>query len=265
MSKKLIGSIALASSCFLTSLGSNATILTLDGQTNAGNNLTEITDPSAPAGNGAWSASTLGDAGSFSDYWLYFDDDTSSTEYTLGNLLSVSFDTKKPLAGEQNDFFLQIYTTTDGIADGARWYGQRVTFDPRYAANLNAPADTWNSWSTSGTENVLAIYDSAGGFFGGYSGPTLAQLLDPSYQDDGNYSNSIVDYASEQVRGIRIATGTGWASSFEGAIDNISLDFGNDGTLNFDLEATQVSAPANLGLFGLFAAFIACSRRFLVK
>lgn len=265
MSNKLIRTIALASAFILTSLNINATILTLTGQTYVGNNLTEITDSSAPAGDGAWSASTLGNADSYSDYWLYFDDDTSTTEYTLGNLLSVSFETKKPLAGEQNDFFLQIYTTADGIEDGAGWFGQRVTFDPRYAANLNAPANTWNRWSTSGAENVLAIYDSAGGFFGGSSGPTLAQLLDPSFQDDGIYSKSNVDYASEQVRGIRIATGTAWASGFEGSIDNIALDFGNDGLLNFDLEATQVSAPTTFGLLGIFIAFMAFSRRFSVK
>ncbi|WP_218311651.1 PEP-CTERM sorting domain-containing protein [Alteromonas antoniana] len=229
------------------SFSSQAAVVAYNG---LGTGITGTTDPSAPVGDGAWSADTFGGAAPYSEYYFYFDFDTSTAEYFLGNLESVSFKTKKPTSGEQNDFFVQIYTTQDGISDGS-WFGQRVTFDPRYAANINAPGNTWNTWSTNGTENILAVYDSANGFFGGYSGPTLAQLLDPAYTDDNVYSSSDVDYASEQILGIKIGTGSGWASSFEGSIDDVVFDFGNQGLLAFDLEPAEVSAPATLGLFGL--------------
>lgn len=234
------------------SLASQATVLTYDG---LGTGLAGSVDSSAPLGNGAWTADTFGGTAPYSQYYFYFDFDTSTAEYLLGDLQSVSFKTNKPTSGEQNDFFVQIYTTQDGVEDGS-WFGQRITFDPRYAANLNAPAGTWNTWSTSGPENVLAIYDSANNFFGGYNGPTLAELLDPAYQDDDLYSFSNVDYASEQILGIKIGTGSAWASSFEGSIDDVVFDFGNRGQLAFDLEPAEVSAPATAGMMALSLLYL---------
>ncbi len=215
-------------------------------------------DSSAPVGNGAWSATTFGGpAGAKSFQWLYWNDNGS--EFTIGDLISLSFETQKPVDSPNNDFYISIYTVADGVSDGSSWYGQRLQFDPLYASSINGPADVWNTWATNGTVNTLSVYDH--GIAGGYSAPSLSQLLDDNYNDDDLYSFSNVNYNNEKVRGISISTGSAWGNTFEGSIDNININFGNAGALNFDLEPASVPEPSSfaillVGIAGLF------SRRF---
>ncbi|MBC3765163.1 PEP-CTERM sorting domain-containing protein [Neptunicella marina] len=225
----------------------NADLITLtDPETGQGLEAGQTT-PAAPLGNSAWSATTFGNAGAYSEYYLYWDTDPSTTEYYLGDLISLSFDTLKNSG--VNDFFIQIYTTVDGNHDGSGWYGQRLTFDPLYANNINAPANNWNTWSTLAGTNQLNVYDHQN--YGGYAAPTLAQLLDGSYVDDPFYTFDDIDYSREAIRGITIKTGSAWGTTFSGSIDNVNFDFGNKGQLQFDLEANSVPEPAMLVLFSL--------------
>ncbi|WP_299073930.1 PEP-CTERM sorting domain-containing protein [uncultured Paraglaciecola sp.] len=249
LKSKLVKFIALCS--FVSTV--SASPIVLDDPT-VGTGLISVNDPTAPLGNGAWSSQTLGIAGSSSELYFYFDTDQTSAEYLLGDLSSLSFDTFKSVAGEANDFYIQIYTTANDISDGAGWYGQRVTFDPRYADNINAPANQWNTWSTDGAENSLAIYDSAGGNFGGYNSPSLEQLFDTNYADDDFYSFANVDYANEQILGIKIGTGSGWADGFTGLLDNVVFDFGQKGLLQYDLEPKNVTDVPEPTTFVLLAS-----------
>ncbi len=242
--------------CGLTT-AAHATVVTLDNPDAAIGFGGEQTTPAAPLGEGAWSSTTMTGDDTYSLQYLYWDTDTTTTEYYLGDLLSLSYQTLK--ASGENDFFIQIYTTIDLNNDGAGWYGQRLTFDPLYANNKNAPNDIWNTWSTSGSENQLTVYDHQN--FGGYDAPTLAELLDDTYTDNELYTFGNVDYAAEAILAISIKTGSGWAKNFAGSIDNVVLDFGEKGLMQFDLEPASVPEPSTFAVFALaFAGLVA--RRF---
>ncbi len=255
MKNKIFKSLTVCS-VLLASHLSLATVIT-DDVLDPSSGLIGTFDPTAPVGDGAWTANTFGNPGSKSFQWLYWND--TGSEFTLGDLLSLSFDTNKPVESPNNDFYISIYTIADGTNDGASWYGQRLAFDPFYASSVNGPANQWNTWSTSGSENMLSVYDH--GIDGGYSAPSLTDLLDGTYTDDDIYSFANVNYNSEKIRGISISTGSAWGNTYQGSIDNVNLDFGNAGSLSFDLEPTSVPEPSTLAIFALAMIGFA-SRRF---
>lgn len=248
--RHIFASLALS----LTAIGSaSAATIMLD---EPGRGFTSSAMADAPLGNGAWSANTFGEPESYSQQYILWESSAADADYRLGDLMSLSFETLKP-SGD-NDFFIQIYTFKDGTNDGASWYGQRITFDPLYAKNKNAPADTWNTWSTAEGENQLAIYDHQN--YGGYEAPTFAELMDENYSDDEYYTFPGVNYASEIIKGIVVKTGSGWANTFEGSIDNINLEFTGNRSLQIDLEPASVPAPSTFVLFVLALGGLAARR-----
>jgi hypothetical protein len=238
----LLTSLALAAA-----FSANATVITAE-QLEPTSQLAGIIDPSAPVGNGAWTSTTSGISGSKSFQWLYFNNDGGQI-YSLGDLVSLSFATNNVAAAPTNEFYISVYTTPDQLNDGAGWYGQRLNFDPLYSKSINAPANQWNVWSTLPGANQLVVYDHIN--FGGYAAPTLQELLDPNYLDNGFYTFGDVDYISETILGIAISTGSAWADGAQSSIDDVRFDFGNSGSLLFDLEPTDVPEPSMLAILAL--------------
>lgn len=153
--------------------------------------------------------------------------------FTLGDIRSLSYHTKKlgaPVNGSNApNIYVNVYTEPDGTDDDGSWYGRRLTLEPYFSRNLDAPADEWVQWSTDDGTNQLTVFDSfrSGVGFGFYGGqPTLSELTDGTF----NWSDAKagaedreIDYASETVKYIVFDTGSGWADDYEGYLDSIEL------------------------------------------
>jgi hypothetical protein len=107
-----------------------------------------------------------------------------------------------------------------------------------YSNGLNAPANTWNQWSTGGAVNQLVWYDAPRTFQGFSGGPTLANLQagPVNWANYPSGSTGIVDYSHESVKYIKLATGSSWAG-FTGYLDAINITLNNGHSLTLDLES----------------------------
>jgi len=173
---------------------------------------------------------------------------SSLGSFTIGQIASISYWTNKP--GTPQDFFLAIYTVPDGKDDTAGWYGYRLNGEPYFSRNLSAPNNTWNEWNTSVGTNQLTFFDTAKtGNYGFYGQPTLQDLQATNsfnWDDWGDYSATAIDYGNETVKSISFQTGSGWASTFDGYIDDITITLTTGKSLTIDLE--KGTSSVNLGV-----------------
>ena len=199
-------------------------------------------------GDGSWQ-SVLG-----TKMELYIDPTTTNLgSFKIDDIQSISYKTKKPGAAGDVDFYLAIYTTTDGADDESGWYGYRLNGEPYFSNSLNAPANQWNTWNTNEGDNQLTFFDSAkiGGGYGFYSQPDLQDLQAGTinwYTYNPTYTNQDIDYGAETVKYITFQTGTDWMNTFNGNIDAIEIELTNGKTLIVDLEKdypTQVYVDAS--------------------
>jgi len=158
-------------------------------------------------------------------------------DITVGDIVSVSYATKKltvPEGSADVDFGFYIYTEVDEDADSS-WYGKRLTAEPYFAKDYDAPADQWNVWTTAGEKNVLTFYDTNnnGGLHGTYTDPTLAELLAGPYTWP---NGKTVDYSSEKVMAFKFGTGSAWSAGFDGLLDSITIETTTK-KVTIDLEA----------------------------
>lgn len=170
--------------------------------------------------------------------------------FTIDEIDSISFYTKTDHAitgSTPNNFYLSIYTEPDGTDDSASWYGYLLNGEPYLSQDLDAPANQWNVWSTDDGDNQLTFYDpDTADIFGFYGQPTLQDLQagDINWQDDfGHGEDQDIDYGTETVKSIVFATGSGFASEFEGYLDTLEISVtsgpgnsGNGQTVTIDLE-----------------------------
>lgn len=198
----------------------------------------------SPLGKGAWWFNK-----SATKMELYIDPTMSPFDdilgsFTIDDIASISYQTKKPGGARSVDFFLAIYTAPDGNDDTAGWYGYRLNAEPYFSNNLNAPANTWNTWSTAAGSNQLTFFDTAKtGGYGFYGQPTLQDLQAGAI----NWSsipncapscvNQSIDYGAETVKYISIQTGSSWSSTFEGYLDNLSIRLKDGKKVTIDFEA----------------------------
>jgi hypothetical protein len=172
---------------------------------------------------------------------------------TIDDLTHVSYHTKKEAetsGSEPYNVYLQIYTEPDGTDDKASWYGYRVTAEPYFSRNLDAPGGEWIKWTTNGGDNQLTFFDDSYVGFGFYGGqPTLQELqagaIDWSTRKAGAPSTNI-DYGQEVIKYITFQTGSGYPEAFDAFLDTIEIDIstsagrgnsGNGQTARIDLEA----------------------------
>lgn len=216
----------------------------------------------ASIGTGSWQANgTAKSSISFTPESLGFDAGT-----TIADIEEMSFKTfKSTTGGSAVDWYLTIYTAPTGEAisdNGSTWYGVRMTWEGLYANNLSNPANQWNTWSTAAGTNQLTMLDSNTTNFGFYGAPTLADIhAGNGVIDWSNYATSsstaTFDYDESAILGFVLETGSGWASGFDGYIDEFSVTVGGE-TTTVDFE--PVPEPTSLALLGL-GGLIAMRRR----
>ncbi len=189
-------------------------------------------------GNGAW-GSVVGDA----KIELYivpilppFSSELGS--FTIGDIQRISYWTKNDGLQGGVDFYINIYTDPYPGGD-ASWYGNRLTMEPLYANNYSAPGNQWNQWNTDPGTNQLTFFDSNHGPTGFYGAPTLTDIqAGPIRWSDWTPTGDTtpIDYASQTVKYIVLATGNPWASNFEGLVDELTIELKNGGSVTLDLE-----------------------------
>lgn len=205
---------------------------------------------------GSWKTAvdTNGD-GNDDKFELYLTPDylfQNAGDVTVDDLTHVSYHTKKETETSGSvpyNVYLQIYTEQDGTDDGS-WYGSRITAEPYFAQDLDAPGGEWIKWSTSDGDNQLTFFDDAYVGYGFYGGqPTLQELqagsIDWNSRKSGAPSTDI-DYGQETIRFITLQTGSGYPESFTAFLDTVEIGIstsagkdnsGNGQTARVDLEA----------------------------
>lgn len=161
---------------------------------------------------------------------------------SIGDVASISYWTKVGNSTAQPDWYVQMYTNpyTGGEAS---WYGNRINAEPYFSANLSAPANTWDQFSSASGSNQLRFYDSnpgGVGYYGDYTDGFLSDLT------------SNATYANQSIKYFVMATGSDWASGFTGQLDGLTITLNNGDVANVNFEATA-PVPEPLSMFAVAA------------
>lgn len=207
-----------------------------------------VVEATAPAGTGAWGTSTtdLGADGTVK-FELYAP--TTAPGFacfagvTVGDIDTISYHTWKELPESSgDDFFAVIYTEPDGVDDSGTFYGSRLTALTYQSRDLDAPASTWNQWtSAAGTNQLTWADEPRTGTFYGTDLPSLGELTDSSAFDwstviDGADATAL-DYGSEPIKFLSVQTGSGTqTSAFTGLLDALEITFKDGRSVTVDLE-----------------------------
>lgn len=206
------------------------------------NNVVGVANDAAP---GFASSSFASDGTGKTD--MYFTADVLfGREITLGEILSISYYTKKGTTHvvDPADWYLAIYTKPYfNDASTPSWYGARIGSEPYFSASLNDPAGTWNQWTTYGVDNKLRFFESTAGAtganFGTYTDPDLATLLTlPSLTGSGGTTGG-KPYAEQELLSLSVQTGSAWADGFTGQLDGLRIELtdGSVATINFETDS----------------------------
>ncbi|NHN61157.1 MULTISPECIES: TasA family protein [Halorussus] len=188
-----------------------------------------LTSSDAKWGDGSWTNDSgkhgrLYFGGEFSDFH-------SLPEFTVDEIASISYHTKKSQSFDANDhdFFLHIYTTKASSSSPDGWYGKRLTALPKYAANRNAPAGQWNEWQTESGTNQLQFYDK------NRSNASESVPLSEIQSGSVTWSSSgeTVDYGGMTVRTLSVTADN---VSFDSRVDAVGLELTTGESLTIDLE-----------------------------
>jgi hypothetical protein len=183
-----------------------------------------------------------------------FPEETSPV--TIDDVASISYWTNIPGTGGSPNWTLEIYTATTGTNDEASWYGTRLNAEP-YFTSTTVASNTWNQWSTGGS-NALLFYDAGrnGGVYGTYTDPTLAEIQAGLVTWNGSGENGTSDnYGQDVISMFSLQTGSAWTNGFTGSVDGltVTLTDGNVGKLDL---GGPVPEPSAVILFGSFAGFL---------
>lgn len=158
-------------------------------------------------------------------------------EITVGDLADVRITTKHP-TGQRPRFYVYIYTQPDGSDDGAIWYGRSLVGFTGYATPLDAPDDTWTTFSVAGDTNQLVFWDNDdddAGELDGVTLDTLRQMGGYAWSDD---TDAVArEYRTEVVKYIALQTSSGTGTvDFDGLVDELVIELDDGRSLTLDLE-----------------------------
>jgi len=173
----------------------------------------------------------------------------SLATFTVGDIESVRYRTRRP-PGAAQDYFMEIFTFTDGTNDDASWYGRQLQALPADALNKNVSTNSWLTWQTDQGTNQLTFYDynhdydttdtNSPPYLGQETGVTLADLQSTGSFDWSDYVASAdsthKNYRDEEVRAFRFATGSAWEDTHEGDLDAIEIELSDGRRAVIDLE-----------------------------
>ena len=162
---------------------------------------------------------------------------TEAATLSIGDLQSISYYTKDAVGDDNRDWWIKIYTRTDGIDDKSSWYGYRFT------SNYNDNVGT-GAWQRHSTDASLTFSLDAGAGSG----------------VEHNVAGLAASWGSEKIEMISVQTDSGWGG-FDGYIDGleIALTNGSVGRVNF--EAVPLPAAAWGGMLLLGTGGLARLRR----
>lgn len=158
-------------------------------------------------------------------------------EISVEQVARMSYWTKKGTTHvvDPADWYVAIYTKPfAGDVSTPGWYGSRFGSEPYFSADLAAPTDTWNQWSTNLTTNTLRFFESTqgapGASFGSYTDSAWANFI------GANALGTSVRRASQQILFFSIQTGSAWADGFTGQLDGLRIELtdGSVATINFE-------------------------------
>jgi hypothetical protein len=163
-------------------------------------------------------------------------------EITIGEIASISYWTKNSVAqiGTQVDWALAIYTKPyTGDVSTPTWYGDRYGAEPYFSNMLNAPANTWNQWTSDAGDNQLRFYESTAGA----PGANFGSYTDPYWSGfKGSLALSSYARAVRDVLYISIQTGSAWTAGFTGKLDGLRVELTDGSVANVNFEPFIVAA-----------------------
>ncbi len=196
-------------------------------------------------GSGAWRTKVLPTNGKFE--WYINPATAFGSTFTIDDILSITYHTNNVTVAPSNvDFYLTLYT----VPCTANWYCHKLTGEPLYSNNYQAPsAGVWNTWTSDAGNNQLVWYDPiATGTYGFYNAPSL-QAIQAGAIDWATYGHGsgVIDYGPESILYISFQTGSAWNNALDGYLDAITISLTNGETYNLDLEdgATDVWVDDN--------------------
>jgi len=229
--------MALAVSAFLTAGATAATTTNITVlPTTPGVSTATVTPVMADAAPG-FSYGSLANNGGATKSEIYLPPTALfSRGITIGEIASISYWTKNGVAqtGSAVDWALVIYTQPyAGDLSTPTWYGDRYGAEPYFSMQLNAPANTWNQWTSDAGDNQLRFYESTqgapGATFGSYGDPDWNTFkTSPALSSQGR--------AARDVLYISIQTGAAWTAGFTGNLDGLRIELAEGSVANVNFE-----------------------------
>lgn len=211
-----------------------------------------ITTNYARSGNGSAFLSTNTNTNGKADFEYFFSDAFSGGK-TLGAMSGLSYDwyrssTSNALAHYMPAF--RIYVDADG---NAATTNDRLYLIYERAYNPNTAAVPTDTWVTDDIFNFNGAGQSANLWQRRFSPGTTVEQYDISLQEwiaGQTTAGGLVLSADSVVYGLSFGVGSGWNSTFEGAVDNVTIGFGGNNT-TWNFEVIPLPGPALMGFAGL--------------
>jgi hypothetical protein len=176
---------------------------------------------------------TAADAkGALSDITTYLGD------VTLADLASVKVRSRRNTA-DSPDFMMLVYTVPHANAaeNDASWYAQRLHAGFAWAASPNAPASTWNTFSTAAGTNELRFWDFRNANANAGVQPNANYFSLANIQAGPVTPTGVTgarDYHAEKIRFIAFSSVSN-DTTFDASIDGIEVVLKNGKGVSIDL------------------------------
>ncbi|MAD60101.1 MAG: hypothetical protein CMH49_01125, partial [Myxococcales bacterium] len=199
-------------------------------------------------------------------YFNGFPGQFRSDSFTVGDIQSIEYITRKGDVSHNENWHLSIYTVANSSNDctvdeagtnyASVWYCHRIQAFPDNADQYLMSANEWTIFSTEYDregKNQLRFSDNGQGTHQSVNAsdaPTWSELTAPNFSW-ANYPNVMragktgqaVDYSDEPVLGIYLTMGSGWSNNIISDLDGLRIGF-TDGTSTYlDINGTGESAP----------------------